>query len=198
MHHWRGTEKGEAAPLVQPHIVNFGDQAHAKKRVRVFREDFSNVGTEEGCCQALLAEMGLNDDGVNAEGRAVGVMRAHGIVLEGGAHAEGAIDEREQIGGALVKEAVKEGSGLGLPESHALQGGGFILSCCGGGGGGGAGGKRRIRSSMAWWSRAVGLNSSCSFPICSLSCQPCIVRVARADRRMGTYPSSTRRTLTSG
>ncbi len=101
----------------------------------MFRENFLNVGTEEGGCQALLAEMGLDHDGMNAEGRAVGVMRAHGIVLEGGAHAEGAVDEREQVGGDLVKEAVKEGSGLGLPESHALQGGGFILSGVGGEGG---------------------------------------------------------------
>lgn len=75
----------------------------------------------------MFAEVGLDDNGVNAQGRTVGVMCGHGIVFEGIARGEGPVDEREQVGSGFVEEAEEEGAGLGLTEVHAFQGGGFIL-----------------------------------------------------------------------
>ena len=127
MHHGGKTEKYKATPLIQPDVVCFGDETHAEEGVRVFSKDFFDVSAEEGGGEALLAEVGLDDDGVNAQGRAVGVVCAHGVVLQGGACAESPVDKREQFGSVIIEEAEEEGAGLGLPEEHAVQGGGFIL-----------------------------------------------------------------------
>ena len=93
----------------------------------MFGKDLVDVRAEEGGGQALFAEVGLDDDGVDAQGGAVGVMRTHGVVLQGGARTDRPVDEREQVGRVIVEEAEKKGTGLSLPEEHAVQRGGFIL-----------------------------------------------------------------------
>lgn len=127
VHNGGGTEETETAPMVQAQVVRFGDEAKPQDPVRVCVQDEVDIILEESGGQPPTAERRSDHDGMDAQRFPLGVVVGHGVVLQGRASAERAVDERQELSRARVKKTVEKVTGVCLTVVHACQGRCFVL-----------------------------------------------------------------------